>query len=291
MSTQGHLVLLDTFSSEEIELEPDLNGPITLSNGRVIWWNSRLRDVEGMSDVLVYDIEKREKSAVARAKVAGLDADGAHIVWEQQHPDHGSEIVLFNQDTGQQKVINTPAETLAINRNAQIAGGMIAWETYIPKTNQSAIVLYNLADQKLSEIRSSHGHIRYSLSGEYLVYCQNKDIHLYAIASGDDRTIASLERLKGTPRIEGNRIVWCEHIRKEEFKGIPGQPLMDEKDICNVLEYDISSGKKRTIAANLLSNAGVNILGGRIYLPVYREYPPPGASNLVVSVDLMAWQT
>lgn len=291
VSTQGHLVLRDLITGGETELEPDLSGPMAVCDGRVVWWNARLRDDEGKSDITAYDIDKREKSTVAHAKVQNLDADGDCVVWEEPKEAGGSDIVLYDFTSGKQRIISpTDTEKAMVNRAPCIGGGCIAWEAHDRETGKSTIATYDIATGRLSTIDVSQVRPRMSVSGNYLVYCSGRgEIHLYDIAGKFDRVVASLDRLKGSPCVDGDRIVWCEHIRKEEFKGIPGQPLMDHKDIVDVFLYDINSGKKKAVAEYLLSNGRVAVDGGRVYLTVYREYPAPGASNMVVPVDLWAW--
>ena len=65
---------------------------------------------------------------------------------------------------------------------------------------------------------------------------------------------------------------------------------MDEKDIKDVFVYEIDSGRKRKVVGYLLAiGPRVVLHKGRVYMNVYREYPPPRASNLVVPVDLCTW--
>ncbi len=295
ISTQGHLVLLDSITGSEVELEPDLNGPMAMCNGRVAWWNARERDKEGKSDVIIYDVDKQKKTAVAQAKVQGLDAADDYIVWAESYESFGSDIILYDLDAAQQQVISSGGrEGDMMHRDPRIGDGTVAWEAYNRKTRESAIAVYDITAGKLSSIAVSQAYPRVSVSGNRLVYCVKnggeREIHLYEISDDNDRVITSLKRLKTYPYIEGDRIAWCEHVKKENFKDIPGQPLMDEKDICDVFVYNINSGGKRMIAKYLLtSGGGISIHDGRVYLHVYREYPPPGSTNLIVPVDLWVW--
>jgi len=295
ISTQGHLVLLDSIMDSEVELEPDLNGPMAMCNGCVVWWNARARDKEGKSDVIVYDVDSRKKTAVAHAKVQGLDADGDHSVWAESYESFGSDIILYDIEAEQQQVISSGGrEGDMTHRDPRIGDGTVAWEAYNRKTRESAIAIYDIDAGNLSSIAVSQAYPRVSVSGNRLVYCVKnggeREIHLYDISAGNDRVIASLKRLATSPYIEGDRIAWCEHVTKDEFKGIPGQPLMDEEDIHDVFVYNINSGSKRILAKYLLtSGGGISIHDGRVYLHVYRDYPPPGSTNLIVPVDLWVW--
>jgi len=295
MSVQGHLVVLDQISGKEVELETDLSGPMAMCSGRVVWANSRERDKAGETDIIVYDLDEGGKRAIAHAKVQSLDADGDHVVWSESYEAYASDIILYDIDSGEQKTISSGGkEGDMMHRDPCIGDGTIAWEAYDRSTRNSKIALYDISSGTLSTIDVPQDRPHQSVSGDRLVYFlrqgSKQEIHLYDISAEKDKVIAILDRLRGFPYIEGDKIAWCEHVRKEDFKGIPGQPLMDGNDIRDVFVYNIGSGNKRMLAKYLLSiGSKIAIHDGRVYLAVYRDYPPPGASNLVVPVDLWVW--
>ena len=295
VSTQGHVVVHDLISGAEKEVESDLTGPMAMCDGRVVWWNARERDADQISDIIVYDIDDKKRTVIAHAKVQDLDADGGHIVWSETYESYASDIILYDVESGEQRAISSGGkEGDIMHRNPRMGDGTIAWEAYGRNTGTSKIAIYNIESDELSTIDVPHDRPRLSVSGDYVVYCVRRggtqDVHLYNISTKTDEVIASLDRLEGTPYIEGDTVAWCEHVRKEDFKGIPGQPLMDERDICDVFVYNVGSGNKRIRANYLMSIGGkVGVHSGRVYLPVYREYPPPGSSNMVMPVDLLVW--
>jgi len=294
MSTRGHLVLFDTAEYEETVLDDDVSGPMAMDNGRVVWWNGRLRDEEGKSDLLVYDVRRKTLETIAHEKVGHLDVDGDYVVWEEEY-EAGSDIVLCNLASAKRRTISSGGrDGDMMNRDPRIGDGVVAWEAYNRQTRASAIVAYDIAGEQTTEIDLPQARPRLSVSGGRIVYVLKKgdlrEIHLHDIAGGSDKVISSPKRLVTPPYIEGDKVVWCEHITSEDFNGIPGQPLMDERDIRDVFLYDINSGRKHKVAEALLSVGGrPAVHDGRVYLQVYREYPPPGASNLIVSVDLWVW--
>jgi hypothetical protein len=294
-STQGHLVLLDQTGGTEKELESDLSGPMAMCRGRVLWWNARARDKAGESDLMVYNIEEDNKEVLSRGRVQALDADGDHVVWCEYYKSFGSDIVLHDFETGDTKPISSGGkEGDMMHRDPRIGDGTVVWEAYDRNARISEIAIYDISTGELSTIDVPQDRPHQCVSGDRLVYCLRTDgqqeIRLYDIPSKKDTVVATLERLRTYPYIEGDKIAWCEHVRKDEFKGIPGQPLMDEKDIRDVFVYHINSGSKRTLAKYLLATGSrISIHDGRVYLTVYRDYPPPGSSNLVVPVDLWVW--
>jgi hypothetical protein len=291
ISTQGHLVLLDRVAGTETELESDLSGPWAMCEGRVVWWNARLRDDKGKSDVIVYDVRSGEKEAIAHVKVQDLEADGTSVIWKEPSGT-GDDVVLYNTEIEERKVISSPAaegETIYHN-NLQFDDGTAAWEACNATTRKTGIELYRVETGELSRVDIPGEHAPMSVSGNRLVYCPKKgEVHLYDIAAGTDQLIQTVERLAGPPSIEADKIAWCEHVTKERFKEIPGQPLFNEKDVCDVFLFDINSQEKKMLAEYLLSNGHVALHEGRVYLSALRENPPPGESNMVVPVDLLVW--
>jgi len=294
ISTQGHLVVLNTATGREIELDEDLNGPMALSRGRVAWWNARLRDDEGNSDINIYDIEQGTLTGVAHGKVRHLDLDGDQLVWEEAY-QRGSDIILLDLADNTRRPLSTGGrEGRMMHRNPVVRNGVAVWEAYDRGTRKSTISVVDIASGDRADIEIPYARPKLSVSPPRLVYALKegdfRQIHLYDIPTNNDTVVAAPERLTAGPYIEGNSIAWCEHIPREDFKGIPGQPLMDETEIWDVFVYDIKSTRKRRIAEGLLCTGGrIAVHAGRVYLNVYREYPPPGASNLVVSVDLYRW--
>jgi len=295
ISTQGHLVLLNVADNNEVELESNLSGPMAMCRGRVVWWNARSRDDERKSDIIVYDLSTGDLSSIAHTRVQSLDADDNYVVWEESYDNSGSDIILYDLETEQQQTISSGGrEGEMMHRDPHLADGTVAWEAYNRTTRTSTIAIFDAAVGKLVNIDIPQARPRLSVSAGRLLYCLNqgemREIHLYDISAGSEKVIATLERLVTAPYLEGDKIAWCEHVPKEEFTGIPGQPLMNEKDIRDLFVYDLNSGKKRRIAGYLLATGGrATLHNGRVYLNVYREYPPPGKSNLVVPVDLWVW--
>lgn len=294
ISTQGHLVLLDTTTGDEIELVNNLRGPIALSGGRAAWWNGRDRDDEGKADVILYDIDAGSKKTIAHAKVRNLDLGADHLVWEEGYK-FGSDIVLYDFDSSETKTISKGGSNEVVkNRDPKTDGSTVAWEAHNLKEKTSEIAVYHISDGTLKTFGLDEPLPKFEISEGNIVYRRTgggrTDIFLYDTASGSGTPIASPLRLTSLPHIEGDKIVWTQHIPKEEFRGVRGQPLMDEKDFREIYLYDVISGGTEKVAGPFLGTGGrARIAGGRVYMNIYRKNPPPGKSNLIVPVDLHVW--
>jgi len=292
MSIKGQFVLLNLPTGEEVVLEEDLNGPMAMARGKVVWWDGGARDDEGKSDLMVYDVAEGISRTLAHEKLRNLDTDGGSIVWEEPQAS-GSDIVLFDlQDLTSTPISTGGSDGSVINRNPAISDGLVAWEAYDRQTKQSSIVVYTVSSGDTHSFQVAGERPILSVSGSRVVYTTRqgdaREVHLYDVATKTDQVIASLERLSLVPYVEEDQIVWGEHIRREDFKKVPGQPLIDEKDFRDLVVYNVRSGSTRVIAKALMCNRA-KLFGGRVYAAVYRELPPPGASNLVVPTDLWMW--
>ncbi|MHC4715052.1 MAG: TolB family protein, partial [Planctomycetota bacterium] len=299
ISTRGHLVVLDPATGAETVLDDDMDHPWAASGSRVVLLNKKTLDDERKADLVLFDLDSGAKKTLVHDRISGLDLDSDNLVYALKFRV-GSDIVLYDLTTGATKTISTGGSTDEVaNRDPKIDGNFIAWEAYNYKTRTAAIVVYDIASGESSRFDIAAPLPRLEMSEGRIVYVQRQgktaDIHLYDISAQSDSTIASLEGLASNPFVEGDKIAWTEYIAKEEFKGVPGQPLMDEKDfrdifVYEIFVYEIGSGKKKKVAGNLLATGGrAKPFGGRVYCNVYREYPPPGQSNLRVSVDLIVW--
>lgn len=294
ISTRGHLVALNAATGREHVLGSDTSGPFALDGGRVAWVDTSTTDDERKSEIKVRQLSEQTDRSIAREVVLGLDMAGDYLVWVQKY-ERGSDVVLYNLASEERRTISTGGSTgEAANRDVRIDDGTVAWEAYDWKTRSSQLALYDIASGKLSTFKIAEPLPHLEISKGRVVYVQRREttaeIHLYDVSSGSDSVIASLEGLATSPYIEGGKVTWTEYILKEDYKPVPGQPLMDERDFRDLFVYQIDGGAKKKIAGNLLATGGRSkLFGGRVYCNVYRKPPPPGRSNLTVSVDLVAW--
>jgi len=292
MSVRGHLVVLNTKTGEEITLDDDMSGRMAMSGGKVIWLNARLRDEEGKCDLNLYDLDESTSETILHEKIGRLDFEGNYIVWSRASQG-ASDIILFDLRARKKKTIAAGGgKEKLLHRYPKIRGGFLAWETYSIKNKKALLNIYDIQTGSRATLDMPKAHTRFDISGKYLVYVERQrdlqEIHLFDISQRSDSVIATLERLSKSPCIEGDKIAWCEHIRKEEFQGVPGQPLMDEKDFHNIFLYDLNSGRRRRIASSLLLTA-IELYEGHLYANVYRGVPPPRATNLIVPIDIRRW--
>ncbi len=294
ISTQGRLVALNTATGEEVEIANDTSGAFALGGGRLAWEDTSTRDDERKTEIKVSQLPEQTSESIAREYVLSLDLAGDHLVWVQKYK-YGSDVVLYSLASGERKTISTGGATdKTMNRDVKIDDGTVAWEAYDWKEKSAAIATYDIASGTLSTFKIAESSPRLEISKGRVVYVQRREniaeVHLLDTSSGGDSVIASLDGLATSPYIEGGKVTWTEYILKEDYRPVPGQPLMDEKDFRDIFVYEIDGAKKTKVAGNLLATGGRSKLcGGRVYCNVYRKAPPPRRSNLTVSVDLLAW--
>ena len=294
ISTEGRLVALNAVTGEEVVLGNDTSGSFALGGGRVAWVDTSTRDDERKVEIKVRQLSEQTDKSIAREIVLGLDLAGDHLVWVQKYT-RGSDVVLYNLTSGERQTISTGGSTDEVaNRDVRIDGGTVAWEAYDWETRSSQLALYDIASGQLSAFKIAEPLPRLEISKGRVVYVERREataeIHLLDMASGSDSVIASLEGLASSPYLESGKVTWTEYILKEDYRRVPGQPLMDERDFRDIFVYEIDGGGKKKIAGNLLATGGRSkLFGGRVYANIYREPPPPGRSNLTVSVDLLVW--
>jgi len=129
------------------------------------------------------------------------------------------------------------------------------------------------------------------VSGNQVVYCiygePEYEIHVYDIASRSDRVLATSPRVMDKPRIEGTIVVWTEHIPKEEFGGVAGQPLYDERDFRNLMRHDLSSGLTKELAHKVFGLSDpVPVADGTVYARAPRAITSAGRPNTGDLIDI-----
>ena len=294
------LVFRDRATGNETVLESDFVGSFSLSGGRVAYFNRKLtdKDKDFVGPIVLYDAAEDQAKETLSARVSTLALDGKNLLVEKtflRDRSTGSDVFLFDLDTGAETELSSGGEeATAYNETPALSGNTVAWLENVWRDKKFTLKIHDLASGKTADVPLPD-RANFAVSGSKVVYSfadekKVRRVHLYDVSSGADILIASLPRLVSEPAIEGDAIAWTEHIPKDRFKPIPGQPLMDEKDVRDVFVYTISSASKREIASALFATgARVRISVGRVYMNLYRNAPPPGASNLVVPVDLVVW--
>ena len=290
VSVQGHVVLMNLADGSETELDGDMSGPMALSGNYLVWCNTRRQVSDLVSPITLYDLAAKSSREIGKARVGGLDAAGDFVVWENILKTK-SEVVLYDVKSGAAKTISPPDVESVSCRGPKISDRAVVWETFVWKTRQSSVTVYDLASGAFSSFDVPADTQISGISGWQVLYVTRKDataeIHLYDIAAKSDRVAVSPPRFAMAPAFDGSTIAWGQYIEKKDFKPIPGQPLFNEKDFRDIFICDAASGSPRQVASSLLTTgAHLAVKDGRVYCAVYRTLPPPGASNLTVPVDL-----
>ncbi len=295
------LVVRDRATGAETVLETDFAGSYSLSGRRLAYFNRMLtdKDKDFVGPVVLFDADSGQKTEILSAAVRGLALDGKNLLVEKtirKDMSTGSDVFLFDLDSRAEKRLSSGGEdATAYNETAAISGNTAVWLENKWRDKTYAVKVYDLAagtsvdiplSSRVTTLAVSHPYVLYGFTDE----AKTNQLHLYDVTSRSDTLVPTSSRIIGQPVMGDGLVAWTEYVTKERFNPIPGQPLMDEKDVRDVFTMGIASSSKKTIATDLFAiGARLAVSEGRVYMTLYRNPPPPGASNLSVSVDLVRW--
>ena len=297
ISTPTHLVVRNLRTGEETELVADyrLSIGFAIDHGRIVYPIRNRGGGNEPVDVVMYDTASRSKKTVLQAPVRRFDLSGDYLVCEHG-PYASTTVVLFNVSTGERRNLSAQAGTDGqANIFPRIDGQTVAWTVHDRALGQYQLCLYDIDAGRATPTPVIHpNRFKTDLSGDHLVYWvargNDRMINLYEISRGTDRVIACGPRLHDNPSIAGHFVAWSDHIPKDEFKPVPGQPLYDEKDYRNLYVHDIRSGRTTQIASSVFEMFRHRVTeDGCVYAAVQREMTDRRKSNLNYGVDVWRW--
>ena len=285
-TTPQHIVLRELSSGSETEIDTGGSyGAVAIDTGIVAYIK---RGSGGApSEIVAYTMNNGSSQTIATGRITSLDAGAGRAVWEDQ--DTGMAMIGSLAGGG-----GAPMDSADGVTDIQPAIGTthVAWVRNDRGAGVHRLMVYDIAagSATATDITSPSRFIAH-VSGNQVVYCiygePEDEIHVYDIASRSDRVIASSPRVEDGPRIGGNIVVWTEHIPKEEFGGVAGQPLYDERDFRNLMRHDLASGSTKELAHNVFGLTDpVPLADGTVYVRARRAITPAGRSNTGDLIDI-----
>lgn len=290
------LVLRNLHSGSEQVLDPDWRGgTFALHDRRVAWWSRREADDTGVAPFYVRPATAAKPHVVARGAARSLDLSADVLVWDEHRGDR-SAIMMVELPSGAPKELAV-ARGDRQRRVSQplISGDRIVWLDYDGPSGMYALKQHDRPSGLTSGLGVMHDQaFQFEMSGDEVVFTVGtggtRELHRYDFGRQEDHIIATGERLTSYVAVENGTIAWAERIAEEDYKPVPGQPLMGPGDFHNIYRYSVDSGTTTCLAENVLTiPPHIGVAGGKVYVTVYRELPPPGETNLIVPIDLLRW--
>lgn len=286
-STPQAVVLRELGSGAETEIESGGNYGSVAIDGGIVAYVKRGGDP---GSIVAYTASSGTSETIATGRVDSVDAGAGRAVWE----DAETGLAMIGSLAGGGGAAMDSAENVT-DIMPRIGATHAVWVRNDRAANEHRLMVYDVASGSASPTDiTSTSRFTADVSGTKVVYCifgEPEDaIHVYDIATRSDQVIATGSRMVDTPRIEGNYVVWLEHIPKEEFGGVAGQPLYDERDFRNLMRHDLSAGSTKELAHNVFGlRDPLPVADGMVYARAPRAITPPGQSNTSDLIDIRAF--
>ncbi|MCL4691598.1 MAG: hypothetical protein KJ060_03705 [Candidatus Hydrogenedentes bacterium] len=288
-TTPQAIVLRELGSGAETEIESGGNyGSVAIDGGIVVYVK---RGGSGEpSAIVAYTVNSGASETIATGRIDTMDAGAGRAVWD----DSQTGLAMIGSLAGGGGSAMDAVENVS-DFMPRIGTMHAVWVRNDRATRENRLMVYDLSAGSASatEITSPDRVIADVSSGNvvYCVFGQPEDaIHIYNIATRSDNVIATSPRIVDEPRIEGNYVVWLEHISRDEFSGVAGQPLYDERDFRNLLRHDLASGSTKELAHNVFGlRDPLPAADGTVYARAPRAITPPGQSNTGDLIDIRAF--
>lgn len=288
-TTPQAIVLRELDSGAETEIASGGNyGSVAIDSGIVAYVK---RGGSGEpSAIVAYTANSGASETIATGRIDTMDAGAGRAVWD----DVESGLAMIGSLAGGGGSAMDTAENVS-DFMPRIGTTHAVWVRNDRATRENRLMVYDVAAGSASatEISSPDRFIA-DVSGGNVVYCvfgEPEDaIHVYDIATRSDNVVATSPRIVDAPRIEGDYVVWLEHISRDEFGGVAGQPLYDERDFRNLMRHDLSLGTTKELAHNMFGlRDPLPAADGTVYARAPRAITPPGQSNTGDLIDIRAF--
>jgi len=280
------ITLRELTPGRETEIDAGGNYGGLAIHGGVVAYVKRERGGEPGA-IIAYTANGGVTNTIATGRISSIDAGAGRAVWE----DSESGMAMIGSLAGGGGTAMDTAKGV-VDIMPRIGTSHAVWVRNDRNADEYRLMVYDIASgiATATDVTSSSRFVA-DVSDNKAVYCiygePEDEIHVYDIASRADQVIAASPRVLDGPRIEGSIVAWTEHIPKEEFSGVAGQPLFDERDFRNLMRYDLSSGNTKELAHDVFGLSDpVPAANGKVYARVPRAITPPGQSNTGDLIDI-----
>jgi len=268
----------------ETELEADWrgSGALDLDGGRVVY----LRNApgEGNLELVVRDLNSQSTLSMATGRLSEPRISGSNVAWTQYDEAGARRIALGSVHSGfQNTVAYADQPEHPTDNRPRISGNDVVFQRMEGTNRISSLYHHNIATgatQKLP-IEAFQTNV-YDLSDGRAVYRRTGEDVFYVmdLATQTERHLADVPRWIEGPTMRGNLVAWASHMPREDFKGVAGQPLMDERDYRTLHVMNIDSGKTITPIKDTFGMLRIRITEDRrIYAEIPRQ-PTAGPERI-----------
>ena len=269
-----HLVVRDLSTGVETELEPDWYAPGPIADNGLLVYAKPAGG--GDRNIVVYDLQAQTRETLYTGKVSDLAFSGSTVAWQTLNGDGSRVIALMPVRGGSLRLIEDAARPeQGVDSAPRISGSRLVFLRRDLSTSEYTIMLHDVSvgttEALLMAVPSSpsfdlsEGRLVYIKKGEDVIYLMDLDTRV-------ERALVEVPRRTEGPVIRGNIVAWTSHMRAEDFKGIGGRPLIDERDFRTLHALNVDTGKSITPIRDRYMLGRVRISDDRqIYALVPRE--------------------
>ena len=270
---------LETQTSSRLVNDPAYKESINLSSDKAVWIDYRnIGTSKTNSEVYLLDMATKIQSRITNDSFYQAKAvvDGNYIVWVEYRNATYGNIVLYNVETGQAKVIDA---VNAHQDNPKIMNNYVVWEDYRNAATDPKnvdVYMYDIVQNQVKNIVVKSGFqgnpYIYENSVVYDDYKDNNrdsDISMYDISSGESTVLTSSTAFETMAHIDQRLVTWIKV--DNNIISLVGETLAETfvsgNKIKIALEYEVLHAYPNPFnpAVNFEFNLAENVLDFSIY--------------------------
>ncbi len=275
MSRPVHLVVRNLASGVETELEPDWRGSTLDLDGGYLLYGKNVGG-SGEVELVLHDLNAQTSIVLHRGKPNNARISGRTVVWETRNDAGQIVIAIASIAGGAPRFIDDAGRQESVSDTApRISGNNLVFLRQNLTTREFTFMYHNLSAGTTETLPiASPSWTLFDLSGDSFVYMKQGEevIYLMDLKTRAEKALVEAPRRMEGPVMRGNIVAWTSHMRAEDFKGIGGQPLIDQRDFRSLHALNVDTGKSITPIRERFGLRRVRISDDRqIYALVPRE--------------------